>query len=97
MILPPDLAAALGQLPFAGLGPRHSSLGHALGEIARLTAPSSAAGVSATGACVEQVAAQPVARYAPSPQRQPQLVLHEQLLRDDGICRLCLITGYSYR
>ena len=99
MILPPDLAAALGQLPFAHFGKRHSSIGRALGEIQRLTSPSSAAGLSASGAYVEPIAMQPVVQLREpqaQPRRQPQLVPIEGLIRDDGVCQLYGIVGWTY-
>lgn len=100
MILPPDLAAALGQLPFAGLARRPASYGHAVAEIHRLTAPSMAGGIAATGACVEPVAAEPFVQHREpqrQPRRQPQLVPIEELIRDDGVCQLYGIIGWAYR
>ena len=103
MILPPDVAAALGQLPFAGLRHRHSSYGEPLAEIQRLTAPSTASGVAAIGAHVEQLGPGPSAPWtrearvsAVLRQRAPQLVPIEELIRDDGVCQLYGIIGWAY-
>ena len=99
MILPPDLAAALGQLPFAQIGKRHSFHGHAMAEIQRLTAPSTAGGVAATGACVEPIAVQPVVQLREpqaQPRRQPQLVPIDVPVFEDGPYRVGVVLGWTY-
>lgn len=101
MLLPSNLTAALTDLPGDRLARRYdlyqSLYGGTMGEIQRLTSPSSAGGVSAIGARVEQIGAALVpVQPEPVSQRQLQLVPIEEPICDDGVCRLSRVLGWQW-
>lgn len=71
-----------------------------LGHIQRMIAPSTAGGVSAIGARVEQITAQPTGQYNPDEQRHLQLVPIESSVREfgsyPGELRVSTVAGWGW-
>jgi len=105
MLLLTNVQAALNDTPAAKLVKSydlyHSLYGGTMGQIQRLIAPSTAGGVSAIGARVEQVASQPTGQYTPpDEQRQLQLVPIETNVREfgsyPGELRVATVVGWGW-
>ena len=103
MLIPQGVAPSLQALPSTRLAQRYSlydAIDTRLAEIQRLISPSYAAGVSAIGAHVEQVAGEQVMPSAlRDEQREPQLVygpIEGDILHDDGVMRVAIVLGWGW-
>lgn len=105
MLIPTNVLGPVSDTPPASLVKSydlyHSLYGGTMGQIQRLTTPSTAGGVSAIGARVEQVAAAPTGHHNPDArqQRERQLVyspIEGRVLHDDGVMRVATVAGFGW-